>query len=370
MSTATATRNTQLFGADLQTRTFTGHQIDTLANGTKVVRGVEIFRAGTFRDSMGEQKTWTAEHLKLMAQNFKLLRESGIFPDVPVRRDHSWTIDKVMGYFEDVYVKGDKLVADYTVATPEDLQNLVSGKYRSRSLEVGMYTTNDEADYWPVIYGVAYVDIPAVEGLHSKDLQTSYFSRSNDSQETNVDPTNDKGAARPNTFRINGQETTDAAAVQAYIAQLEARPGLATFKIAGAETTDASAVQAHIDALEAFRSDARDGARKAFVKGLVTDGKIVAPMEETFSKLVTEMSDEQFAAFKAGYDLAPKVSLLGNHGANANHSSQDPAGAGQPSEELVLEESIRMHREAGMSEEQIQNTKSYKKLMALRAGKS
>lgn len=369
MSAATATPIRAIFGADLTARTFSGHTVEDGPNGTKIVRGVGIFRAGTFRDSMGEQRTWTKRDLRKMVENFHALRDLNIFPNVPVRKDHSWSIDKVLGYFEDLYVKGDKLVADYTVADPADLQNLISGKYRSVSAEIGQYRTNDEVDYYPVMMGFAYVDIPAVEHLHSAALPVTYFSRNPDSEENpNVNPNDDKGAQRPSTFRINGVDTTDHAAVQAHIAALEARPGPATFRVNGAEIADAAVVQTHIDALEEFRQTSRDAGRKSFVEQLVKDGKIVASVQETFSNLALTMTDEQFTQFKAGYENAPKLPLLQNHGKPANQTSKDPAGDGSVSERAILEEAIRMHRNAGLSDEEIEKTKTYKKLQALIAG--
>jgi hypothetical protein len=370
MSTAVASRfqGIAYFAADA-VKTARGHQIDRLEDGTARVRGVEIFKAGTFRDSMGEQNTWTVAHLLMMVNNFNLLKDADIFTDVPVRRDHGYSLANVMGYFESLYVIGDRLLADIHVTEPDQVDKLARTTYRSVSVEVGMYVTNDETPYWPTVMGVAYVDIPAVEGLHSKNIPVAYFSRTDSTQEKPVTTENDRGAQRPSSFRIKGVETSDHAAVQSHIAELEARPAPAAFRVNGTETMDFTAVQAHITALEGFASETRDNGRKSFVTGLA-DGKspkIAATQVETLTELAIGMSDEQFAKFKASYELAPALSLTANHGSDANKGGDAPAGGNgeKASEKLVLQEQLAMHRNAGMSEDEIQNTKAFKRLAQL-----
>ena len=75
------------------------------ANGNKILHDVPVFRAGTFRDSLGLQRTWDPEHLFQMVQNFEALRAKGILPNVPVRVDHSFSADKVIGWITGMRVK-------------------------------------------------------------------------------------------------------------------------------------------------------------------------------------------------------------------------------------------------------------------------
>lgn len=356
MSTGTlpaAKKPRQLFAADANrpNSTFKGHAIEHRDDGTAVVKDVAIFKAGSFRDSWGDQHTWTAEHLQQMVSNFNLLRDSGVFPDVPVRRDHSFTVDKVMGYFESVRTDGVMLYGDLHITEGDSLDKVARGTFRSRSLEVGMYETNDGASYWPVIFGVAYVDIPAVEGLHSKEIALNYFSYVDPKENTlsgaanqPTTPPDDRGASRPAPvqFRIAGVETSDHAKVQAHIEAIEKRN----------------------EQLEQFAKDQAEAARKAFVSSLVADRKIVAPQEEAMTALVLTMSDEQYDKFKATYAEAPAISLLANHG-----GSGDPdAGRGESEKDeaiAVARETVEMHRRAGMTEERIKNTTAYKRLIEL-----
>jgi hypothetical protein len=362
-TTATPRRETAYFGTDISTRTWRGHNIDHQPDGSAIVRGVEVFKSGTFRDSMGEQNTWTDIHLQQIAQNFRLLFDSDIFPDVPVRRDHSFSIDKTMGYYADLRAEGSKLVADLHITDKSQIEKFETGHYRSVSFELGMYVDNDETAYWPVAMGVAYVDIPAVEGLHSKTLPMAYFSRStNTSKETEMTTDNDRGATR--SFRIKGVDTSDHAAVQAHIEELEKRPErAATFRVNGADAVDAAAVQAHIDTLEGFAKDTLEGSRKAFVAKLASDNKIAETQVEFLTDLAVDMSDEQFAKFTKGYEGAPVLSVLANHGAGTNQDGTQPAGQDKSfSEKATLEAQIAMHKNAGLSAEQIQNTKAFKRL--------
>jgi hypothetical protein len=156
----------------------------SLASGKKqevfVLEGVPVFRSGVFRDSWGDQKEWTDLHIQQMVQNFNYLRDSGSFADVPVRLDHpsffGGSLAAVIGYLTGLTaeemispVDGKKYtyaVADYEILDTKAQENIESGLWRNRSAEIGTFVTNSEAEFSPCLMGFAYVDIPAVEGLH------------------------------------------------------------------------------------------------------------------------------------------------------------------------------------------------------------
>lgn len=320
-----------------------GHATATTALGTTIVKAVEIFKSGTFKDSMGEQRTWTNEQLAMMVANFEILRDSDQFPNVPVRRDHSWSVDDVIGYLSHLEVTGDRLVADIEFTEPDDLDKFVRGTYRSRSLEVGMYETNDGVTYWPVVMGLAFVDIPAVEGLHrvgnkrvaSYSLQKAKEPKVPD-QETFL-------------FSIKGEQTSDYARVATYVATLEA---------------EKVALVARNEQLEAFAADQVKATRHNFVTALSDSRKIVATQVENLKLLVETMSDEQWNAFQAVYETAPAHPLLTKHVDGVSNAAGD--GIKQNDEVEVLEEIISLHRKSGMSEDAIKKTSSYTKLAALK----
>lgn len=332
------------------------YTVDKLENGNSLIKDYTIFKAGTFRDSMGIQRTWDVEHLFQMVSNFTALRTRDIFPNVPVRTDHSISVKDIVGYVTALRVDGNLLKADYEITEPDAFDKLNRGTYRSRSVEVGMFETNDEQFYWPVVHGFAYVDIPAVEGLHRGSNTISCFSAV-DTKETNVpDPVtdppekpSDTGARRPEPvlFRVNGQTTTDQSVVQAHIDELENEKKV----------------------LEAFRVETTNSSRKAFIDSLASSNRIIQPQVAPFQELVLTMTPEQFEQFQKTYNAAPVQNILKDHA----NGVTDPDGKqevapGSVADNIAIQEGvIAMLRRSGKDDAFIANTDAYKKLAAYRA---
>jgi len=139
--------------------------------GGQLLKNVEIFKSGTYRGI--EYKNSALD--KIVA-NFYYLKSFGIFPHVPVRADHPGfsfcgggdIIDKVGGYVADLKRVGKKLIADFRITNEKMWGKIQEGTYINRSAEIGTYDDNEEIVYKPVLFGVAWVDIPAVEGLSPK----------------------------------------------------------------------------------------------------------------------------------------------------------------------------------------------------------
>ena len=384
MQTLAPPRGKAFYGSDAQALTYDGHAIvrDATA-GTATITGFPVFKAGTFRDSMGEQRTWTTEQLHQIVSNFNLLKDRGIFPNVPVRSDHSYSVDKVIGYFDALSVSDDGqfLLADYTVTEPPAADKIERGTYRSRSMEVGLFESNGGEMDFPVAFGFAFVDIPAVEGLHAKNAAVSYFSATATDNKESTMPTenDDRGATKPevtanatvsgSVLPMSGTATfSTGASTSGTVITMTPAPAVHTFRVNGGDVTDVAAVQAHIDSLELFASETRDGNRKAFVNGLVEAKKLAAPQAEAMSDLVVSMTAEQFEKFKASYEAAPVLSVLASHGA----TTTAPAGETTAADDqlAVLEATIAQHKRAGLTDDQIAKTSSFKKLAALTASKS
>jgi hypothetical protein len=144
------------------------NKMDSSKEG-KLLKNVEIFKAGTYK---GVQFKPSA--LDKMVANFYYLKAFNKFPNVPVRADHPGmfglgdVIDKVGGYIEDLRRVGNKLVADFRITSESMWEKVQEGSYISRSAEIGSYDDNDGVIYSPTLFGVAWVDIPAVEGLSPK----------------------------------------------------------------------------------------------------------------------------------------------------------------------------------------------------------
>lgn len=373
--------------------------------GTHIIEGLRIFKAATFADSMGIVRTWEESHLEQMAFHFRLLRDAGTFPNVPVRVDHSFSAQNVIGYLVDVYRDRQDpmfLSADIEITEPDAYEKWERGTYRSRSLEVGMYETNDEAAYWPVVMGLAFVDIPAVEGLHAKGRTAPpnpsedgkgranfNFSQTlkDDDKETKVDEEEFLAACAYAAWveaAEYAQRADDwiraadyAAALDAHQEQAQAlgltanhgRLPAATFRVGGQEVSDTAQVQQHITALETFQSETISTGRSDFVNDLASDGRIAATQVDSMQALVATMNDTQFEAFKGTYEGAPTNSLFGQYGQNHGGGGQPPAGndgAVDISEVDTLEEIVANHRRTGKSQEQIEKLDSFKKLQQLK----
>jgi hypothetical protein len=331
------------------------------ANGGPIgtVNDIKVFKAGTFRDSMGRQHTWSSEHLQQMVFHFNLLRANQMLPNVPVREDHWSGAQGVLGYFESMRSDGEFLYANLGITEPTGADKIERGTYRGRSLEVGMFEANDESMYWPVVLGVAFVDIPAVEGLYDKgpdNKNVSYFIISEALM---------SGTA-PATF---SKEHVDFAIACAYAQGLQDAPAdkaPAMFKINGADTSDVAAIQNHIVALEKFQVETGEAHRKSYVTQLAADGKILATQVDALAGLAVTMSDTQFEAFKKGYDDAPKNPAFAMHNSNGNAGGSKPEDAVKE-EIAVLEETVATHRRSGMAPEVLEKTASYVRLQALKS---
>lgn len=147
--------------------------------GNLILEGVAVFRSGTFRDSMGFQHQWEAEHMSQMVDNHAALAGREILTNVPVRADHVGFLDSslksVIGYCTNLRTEErmnstsgemcNYLLVDFEIIDEDAIKKIESGLWRNLSSEIGTYITNAEAEYWPVFMGVAFVDFPAVEGL-------------------------------------------------------------------------------------------------------------------------------------------------------------------------------------------------------------
>lgn len=154
--------------------------------GNKVI-GLRIFRTGSFADSEGVRRRYTRADLDKMVANYDTLVEKGLLPHVPVREDHTRSIKNVVGYFTAVRREGNFLVSDIEFTEEPAVQKYTNKTYRARSAEVGVYTDNDGTEYSPCILGVAFCDIPAVEGLYSSQIETYAAAGNSDTQSaTNV----------------------------------------------------------------------------------------------------------------------------------------------------------------------------------------
>lgn len=361
-------------------------QVFKQASGAVSLKRVPVFRSGTFRDSLGFQATYDAFHIQQIVANNEFLTSRNILTGIPVRDGHALFqlvpnlpgTGQVIGWHTALYHESlvspadgktyEYLLADYDITDPQAAEKAVNGTYRHRSAEIVPYVTNDEAEFWPVYMGVAYVDLPAVEGLQ--------FSRHNvGSGRTFV--FFDGQTLEPKETGVTQSATTGAVAAAA---AGPAQPVLGvtgqaqSFSVNGQAITDPVAVQNHITTLERAIAEQRQANRAAFVNGLATSGKILATQVESLTAFAGSLDDTQYASWTATYENAGSASLVANHvGGTATGGAA--AGAGQPTQQSATDaqvatdlEVIKMHQRASMPKAQLEATASFKRLQA--AGKA
>lgn len=392
--------------------------------GTHILEGLRIFRTGTFTDMFGQTATWEDYHLQLMVAHYQILKDGGYFPNVPIREDHTSSLAKVAGYFENVYLDSEDpsfLSSDVEFTEPQAYDKWYRGTWRARSVEIGMFETNDGKFFWPVVMGLAFVDIPAVEGLYRSGMRPEKgYSQQviNDMEEGSVPPdinTDPEGWIKAVNYAAWLQAVNYAKACEdweravVYAAALEAEhptpgivPGIAPhgagqpdpapnpappapaptpspqpapappptqptaqFRVGGQVTNDFRAVQAHIDTLEQTIAETVHLGRTEFVAGLARDNKIAASQIESLTAHALSLSPEQFASFRVGFEAAPASSLFGQHGQQPAGTPSNP-GTPVPSAESDLEVAkgiVRQHRNAGMAPDSLKKLPSYQKLV-------
>lgn len=388
------------FGATELTGYNAHYQQTQNADGSLSVKGVPVFKSGTFKDSWGDAHTWEAMHLEQMVGHFSLLKSNNVFPNVPARNGHRSMFGSggnVVGYHDGLATVTAKdpsdgqektfLLADFTLTDPEAIENWVNGTYRSRSAEVGQYESNSAAMYWPVYMGFAFCDIPAVEGLYSRESQPTLIHEepvvtqpappvpappvvTPPAPPVVVPPAPPAPHAAPPVPPVPPAAVPPtppveppAPVVPAPIAH--SGQNQAVFTMNGQPSSDYAAVQSHISTLETFRSETLEQARKDFMTGLAHANKISATQVESLTAHALSLNDQQWDSFKASWEAAPTAPLFGKHTSGISNETGQPQPADQQMKDL--EDTVKMHQRAGMPEEQIQKTNSYKKLQELRA---
>lgn len=351
---------------------------------------IPIFRSGVFADSMGYRKEWLPEQMHQMASNFDYLTRTGTFADVPVRVGHPSflggnPLKDVIGYFTSLDVEerespidGDEnkytyLLASYEILDPEADAKIQSGLYRNRSSEIGTFFTNDpETELWPVMMGVAYVDIPAVQGLNgfAKQNQTETFSIQMEAPVTGepnkIEPPKPVLPATAE-FTLNGTlRTTDFAKVQQHIADVE--------KARDEFSAQVQSLTSENTALKEFKAEQIKAGRdqRLVMLTMSRDGKppvLTVPELEEERKFCAALDDATFEAYVKKMEDKGGNPLLGQHGYQATdegyRSGTDTEDA-KASEIATLESVIDGFRYSrSMTPERIKETSSFKRLVEL-----
>lgn len=143
------------------------------------------------------------------------------------------------------------------------------------------------------------------------------------------------------------------------------------FSVNGQPTTDFAAVQAHITALEGFQSETISAGIETFIDGLVTSNKLLASQKVATLAWAKTQSPEQFAAWKAIQDGVPAHPIVGQvfgNGASATEgtgSTEANANSKLVAEYETAKAQVAMHTKAGVKPEVLAKMGSYVRMKEL-----
>ncbi|HFC76731.1 MAG TPA: hypothetical protein ENJ27_00685 [Candidatus Moranbacteria bacterium] len=269
---------------------FSKTKINASKNG-KIIKNVEIFKAGTFK---GVQFKKSA--LDKMVANFHYLKAFDIVPFVPVRADHPSggffgggdIIDKVGGYIHDLKRVGNKLVAEFRITEKKMLTKILNGTYVNRSAEIGSYQDNNGQIFYPTLFGVAFVDLPAVEKL------SPVFSFSKDKKKNLINL--NELTMKKKTKELSKTKKVEKKAVKK----------MATKKTA--KKTFAEMFPKEAKELEKLREKQLDN----YLDKLIDAGKVLPAMREVELSFIKKLSKEQLKEYKKLNKSRPALVELKN----------------------------------------------------------
>jgi len=170
------------------------------------------------------------------------------------------------------------------VTEPGAVKKFERGTFRSRSIEIGPYESNNGKITAPAVLGLAMVDIPAVEGLFqrqdSKEIQVNFTQEELDWAVASAYAQANEDAA------AHVQSDLDWAMACAYAeGDIAGRAEMADkdrapfmFQLGDNDASnDFASVQRRLDALNQFVDEVTEKSRVDFIDSLVTDSKIGAP---------------------------------------------------------------------------------------------
>ena len=177
-------------------------------------------------------------------------------------------------------------------------------------------------------------------------------------------------AETPHQFKMKGVATSDYAAVQAHIDELEKRPEALpephAFRIFGAEEHDFAKVQAHVDTLEEVVDTLDKGSREEFCKKLAEDGKVLASKLDDVLTYAKGLDRPAYDAWAKNWEFVPGSSMFENHGSSGGTDEGHKTG-GEMKQSEIDQTVVDTYRRAGRDEEWIANTEAGKRLAAAAA---
>lgn len=148
--------------------------------------------------------------------------------------------------------------------------------------------------------------------------------------------------------------------------------GVPTFFVNGQPTSDIAAVQQQLNMLEQFRNETMTAARDSFVDQLAADNKILQPQVAGMKTFAQSLDESAYVAWCATWDGAAAQPLFavqpGGGGTQPTQSSEDrvpgQAPASTATDLEVAMDIVKQHKIGGMKQQALESTPSFQKLKA------
>jgi len=284
-----------------------------------LIRGIEAFKAGVWR---GE--TYTVEHLKMMEENFKKLKEEGLL-EPPMKVDHSESARDTIGWIVDLYVKDDALYADALITEKEAYEKIQRGTWKKVSAEI--YKNYREESNGKV-YGMVFRALSVVSIPHLKNIKGIVLN-SEDIEELKE---SDTGMDIKQLEQLLDAKLASLKDGRADFSEVSTKlvEGLKTFYKEEVEAYKEEAKKANEKVAE-LETEIKTSKIKAEVNSYAEAGKMVPAQVEIAEKLLASFTDEQAELFKQFMENAVEVKIEEEQG----NFSEDKSDEDLSPEELA-----------------------------------
>lgn len=294
-------------------------------NPTHSIRGVEVFRVGKWNGT-----EFTMGDLLGMVKAFRETRKA-VMPFLKLGHNDEQDILRkddlpAAGWVDDLYMEGDRLVADFSGIPGKVFDLLERGAYRTRSIEIWRNVNIAGQTYPWLLTAVALLgaELPAVEGLN--DILSLFAAQGGEAMRFEVE-------GKPLVFDLgNTTQTEDntmtdeqkKALADAQNAVVEAEKKAAEFqkenedlkaKVATLETEKAAALKASADIhaeLGEFKRKANEAEVNAAIDDLIKNKKVSPAQKPALFALFCVAGSTTDMKFSIGEkkDLSLKDALL------------------------------------------------------------
>lgn len=272
---------------------------------------------------------------------------------------------------EEVWFTADEAVdanlADDVLSSSDEEAQEATDKW---NLEVFNYAGRDKAPDPSIVR--ERIEVAAKEHKMTRPKATTV---KNDNESTETESEETAGTEGTESQETETEETTPPSQETG----TGETTGVTSFQINGQTVTDPTAVQRHISALENAQTETRDEHIVAFVEGLAKGDKpkIMATQIDGLVAFAKTLSPEQYRTWSASYESAPGQSVLAQKGPTAGEDAKPGGGsttqdaqAAEADQVKIWEQTVKMHRDSGMSQEALERTASWRNLEDHRAAAS